>query len=171
MKTPEQSMKVPWVGKDRCHASSKFISVTQWEISDLHGTPSSSLHVVSISMSMWFSRGWFGLGFLCSCVVGGELEKRQTKSCTKDTKKWKDNVSQWEKTLKRLHLYFQTPAQGLVLKNWKAPPASQLKATSQSLQAVSKSQNPSGPLHFFCGWWIRFECKILYNFPYEILAC
>lgn len=91
MKTPEPGMKVPWVGTDRSHRSSKLIYVTHWKISDLPWTSSSNLHVVLISMGIGFSRIVFfffctGLvGVFCSYALGMVLEKRQTKSWTQRT--------------------------------------------------------------------------------------
>lgn len=143
-KMPEPGTEAPWVGKDKCHASSKLIYVTHWKISDLSWTSSSSLHVVLISMGIGFSRVLFFfffvlvlLGVFCNYALGTVLERRETKSWAQRTPENESRLANSEgrnwKSIKYSIYISRTPASAsLVLKNWKAPLANQLKATSQS---------------------------------------
>lgn len=153
MKTPEPGVKVPWVGKDRYHTSSKLIYVTRWKISDLPQTSSSSLRVVLISMGIGFSRVgvflclffvfwfcFFCIGFVgafCIYALGTVLEKGQTKSWTQRTPESERRITDsegrnWKSIKYSVSISWTPTSVSLMLKNWKAPLANQLKATSQS---------------------------------------
>lgn len=175
MKTPEPSMKAPWVGKDRCHAASKLIYVTHWKISDLHRTSSSSLHVVPVSMGIWFSRGWFGLGVFRGCALGRVLEKGQTKSCTQRTPKSDRIMAHSEgRNWKSINKHSTNISGHLLVYALCSRPESTTSKPFEGHFLVSvgweQAKTPVTPSISFVADESD-SSAILYNFPSEILAC